>query len=94
MGMDLSILKALRSMYANLRRRFKVCGCIGKEFIASNGLLQGCPISVILINALMAVWAHAIEAEVRGSKPAVYADDKTVLIPSRSAVTKVAQITQ
>eukprot|EP00973_Karenia_brevis_P037697 5201716-Karenia_brevis.AAC.1 len=80
-------------MYAGLRRRFRVAGGVTKEFVSSNGILQGCPISVIFLNALMSVWSQAVEKEVVSSSAESYADDTQALVNSRSAVTKVATLT-
>ena len=92
--MDDRILRPLTRMYGHLRRRFKVAGSVGEEFIATNGILQGCPVSVVLVNALMSVWSRAVEAEVERSRTESYADDKQALVSSRRAVTRVATITQ
>ena len=55
MGIDPKISAPLRGMYKQIRRRFKLGGCVGQEFVSTNGILQGCPLSVMLLNALMAV---------------------------------------
>ncbi|CAE8597634.1 unnamed protein product [Polarella glacialis] len=68
------ILGRLNTMYLKLVRRFKFAGSVGKEFRATNGILQGC-ISVILLNALLSVWARAVEAEVTGVSADTFADD-------------------
>eukprot|EP00973_Karenia_brevis_P040424 5586703-Karenia_brevis.AAC.1 len=64
MGLHPCVAKPLRSMYCGLKRRFRAGGGIGLEFASTNGILQGCPISVILVNALMGIWAKAVEAEI------------------------------
>ena len=48
MCMDPDILRGLRGMYGQLRRAFKVGQHIGKTFQSTNGILQGCPMSVLL----------------------------------------------
>ena len=53
-------LRAIAGMYSTLRRSFKVLGCLGDPFAATNGILQGCPLSVILINILTTVWMKEI----------------------------------
>eukprot|EP00973_Karenia_brevis_P069538 9668694-Karenia_brevis.AAC.1 len=64
MGISPKILSPLRAMYGNLRRYFRLGGgALGKEFEATNGILQGCAVSVVLLNALLGVWAHAVQAE-------------------------------
>ena len=76
MGMDSSILRALRGMYCSLERRFKVGQHLGSSFTSSNGILQGCPISVLLLNAFVETWARAVQEEAGpGCTPQGYADD-------------------
>lgn len=60
----------LRSLYATLKRRFRVRGGIGHEFLATNGIIQGCPVSVVLLNLLVNVWARSVNAEVPAALPA------------------------
>ena len=69
----------LRGMYRDLRRRFVMAGHVGSEFAASNGVIQGCPLSVLLLNLLMKTWARAVEAQTATATPKVYADDAGVL---------------
>ena len=77
-GAHARLLGPLKDMYDRIRRRFKMAGGLGTEFIATNGILQGCPWSVILLNLLVSIWAQAVEAET-GAKARAYADDNTVL---------------
>eukprot|EP00973_Karenia_brevis_P077248 10731311-Karenia_brevis.AAC.1 len=80
-------------MYQHLRRRFKCGQGIGKHFVTSNGILQGCPISVILLNCLIAVWSSAVAEEVPQSHPEAYADDTGVTVSTRRAVQLAADTT-
>eukprot|EP00973_Karenia_brevis_P085195 11825339-Karenia_brevis.AAC.1 len=93
MGCPERLLRPLRSMYTRLRRRFCFAGGIGEEWIASNGILQGCPLSVILLNALVSVWAKAVEQEVSTAQCEAYADDTQALTRTRRDVTLTAAIT-
>ena len=61
LGLEPGILRALAGMYRQLRRAFKVSGCLGSWWRATNGILQGCPLSVILINLLTTVWKMEID---------------------------------
>eukprot|EP00973_Karenia_brevis_P077081 10705703-Karenia_brevis.AAC.1 len=63
MGLHGRVLHPLSGMYRSLKRRFRMAGGVGQAFVANNGILQGCAISVILVNALMSVWAKAVETE-------------------------------
>ena len=78
MGLDKRILRPLRAMYKNLTRRFKLPLGVGECFEVTNGILQGCPISVILINALLSVLFRAIERRVPGCISSSFADDATL----------------
>ena len=62
LGMDPGVAKALGSLYKQLRRAFKVAGCLGTLWRATNGILQSCPPSVILLNVLTAMWKWEVEA--------------------------------
>eukprot|EP01061_Rhynchopus_euleeides_P047892 TRINITY_DN990_c0_g1_i3.p1 TRINITY_DN990_c0_g1~~TRINITY_DN990_c0_g1_i3.p1 ORF type:complete len:837 (+),score=145.30 TRINITY_DN990_c0_g1_i3:125-2512(+) len=79
MGMDQRILRPLRTMYRGLKRRFKMPLGVGKSFEVTNGILQGCPISVILINALLSVLFRAIEQRVPQVETQSFADDATLI---------------
>ena len=60
LGMDDGVLRALAAMYRQLRRAFRLAGALGAWWQATNGILQGCPLSVILINLLTTVWKMEI----------------------------------
>ena len=62
-------------MYRERRRRFVVAGHVEKDFVASNGVIQGCPLSVLLLNLLMNTWARSVKTETTTAMPKVYADD-------------------
>lgn len=46
------ITNPLSAMYSSLRRVFKLRGSCGPWWVANNGLLQGCPLSMIGLNAV------------------------------------------
>ena len=70
-GMSKEVLRGLRGMYAQLERRFKVAGGVGSPWQSTNGILQGCPLCVILLTLLVTVWARAVEEEVPLGLPAL-----------------------
>ena len=49
-------------MYKQLRRAVKVAGGLKLWWRATNGILQGCPLSVILVNVLTTVWKWDIDS--------------------------------
>ena len=85
------LLAPLHRIYRVMRRRFKVAGGVCQEFRATNGILQGCPLSVILLNLLVSVWCRTVAAET-AALPEAYADD-TGVMGSRSAVEQAGAVT-
>jgi len=83
-GLHRGVAGPLRHMYANLSRRYKIGPAVGAEHTATNGLLQGCPLSPILLNSLLSCWTRAIEAASL-TTPASYADDMNLLSTGRDA---------
>ena len=55
LGMDPGTCCALGAMYKQLRRAFKIAGALGCWWWATNGILQGCPLSVIPVNVLTTI---------------------------------------
>ena len=62
LGMDPGRCCALGAMYKQLRQAFKVAGSLGSWWRATNGILQGCPVSVILLNVLTTIWKWEIDS--------------------------------
>ena len=54
-GLDPKPQAALEAMYQQLHRAFKINGAPGSFFHATNGVLQGCAMSVLMINMLTTV---------------------------------------
>ena len=52
LGWDAEVVAALQAMYCQLVRAFKLAGGLGDRWRATNGILQGCPLSVILVQKL------------------------------------------
>ena len=80
-------------MNSSLRRRFRFLGGVSDEFTVTNGVLQGCPLSVMLLNALLSVWCVAVATEIPVTKPFAYADDTTVVAEVHSAVQRATDLT-
>ena len=60
-GMDRGMLRALATMYRQLRRAFRLAGSLGEWWRATNSILQGCPLGVVLINLLTSIWKMEID---------------------------------
>ena len=72
--MHACLLRLLSSFYRNLQRWPKYHAGYGQAISATNGIVQGCPISVVLLNMLVCVWCTAISAP-DGVQSAACADD-------------------
>ena len=75
-GLHPSIAMPLEGMFRDLRRAFKVNGCVGRFTGATNGILQGCALSTILVNVVMTIWMKEVDhhmpmikIQVRGLPP-------------------------
>ena len=66
-------------MYTQIERRFKIGSFVGEGFSSSNGILQGCPLSTMLLNALMYVLHSALTANGRKATIVSFVDDLTIL---------------
>ena len=59
--MDAGVIWAVAAMHQQLRRCFKLVGCPGSFFVATIGILWGCPLSFIFINLLATLWIRVID---------------------------------
>ena len=60
--MDPGTCRALGPMYKQLRQAFKAAGALGLWWQATNGIPQGCPLSVILVNVLSTIWKWEVDS--------------------------------
>lgn len=66
-GLGSQVLGPIRSMYSSLQRRWKLGkDVVGSTWQTSNGILQGCGVSVVL-DTLVTFWLYAMSAEVPAS---------------------------
>lgn len=52
-GCDPKFVEFLTNLYEGLKRRFRYAGCLGKVWTATNGVLQGDPLSVVILNCVL-----------------------------------------
>ena len=94
MGMPQPVLLALRGMYAGLERHFRLGPLVGKGFKSTNGILQGCPLSVLLLNIFAEIWTRAVKSRVPACKPRSYADDVGTTAPDAATLEAVLKVTE
>ena len=83
-GMDNRIINPLKSMYDSLHRVFRLRGSCGPWWIAKNGLLQGCPLSMIASNSVVSTVLEVAQVKCPEVIGRTYADDisATCIAPS------------
>ena len=62
-GMYEGTHRALFGMYAQLTMCFKIMGCLCSFFATTNGISQGCPLSVIFVNLLNSILKKLLNAQ-------------------------------
>ena len=78
-GIHLRVLQPLRGMHRELRRRFVVAGHVGKEFEASNGIIQGSLLKCAFNHLFHQHLGQIRESRVHRCNAKVYVDDAGVL---------------
>ena len=92
-GLPEQIMGPLQTMYEQLVRHYRVGGMLSEGFMSTNGILQGCPISVVLLNLLMQVCCNMISTEGPGSKPRCYADDAQACGKEPAMIQRILDLT-
>jgi hypothetical protein len=83
-GLSERILKPLEGMYGQLTRMFKLQGKLGATFKSYGGILQGCALSMLALNALVSCWIECVRKEVPGVIPRAYADDISATVKAKT----------
>ena len=79
------ILRAVQGLYTDLRRVFRLNGAAGQWWTSSNGLVQGDPISMVMLNSLVTcVIESTNRIPVEGLTVRSYADDLSSVVVGRS----------
>ncbi|KAJ9458234.1 hypothetical protein DIPPA_06767 [Diplonema papillatum] len=90
LGFNEVVLRTLRVAYASMQRHFRMGATVGEGFIPTNGIMQGCPLSVILINVLISVWMRHI-ADIEAAIPLSYVDDVYAMLKSLANLEEAAR---
>ena len=80
-GCDANFILLLRHLYTHMHRCFRYAGCIGSFWQATNGLLQGDPLSVIILNCVLCPLLRQLSL-IPGLSVYAFADDLTVVSSS------------
>ena len=80
-GCDSAFIDLLSHLYANISRCFRYAGCLGSFWYAANGLLQGDPLSVVILNCVLCPLVNPLST-VEDLSVYAFADDLTVVSTS------------
>ena len=80
-GCDPVFVNLLRHLYTNMSRCFRHAGCLGSFWTATNGLLQGDPLSVVILNCVLCPLLTKL-SDIPGLSVYAFADDLTVVSSS------------
>ena len=75
MGLPQPFVACLSNLYSRLLRVFKHAKGFGSAVSSDRGIVQGCPISVVLLNLLVAVFMRLVDRNLPSVKPRACADD-------------------
>ena len=79
LGAPTALCQLLDNFYDNQQRWFAWQGYFSPHpIVARRGLLQGCPASPALMNALMVVWVRVVQRQEPRASLSVYLDDRTI----------------
>ncbi len=99
LGLPAAAEQAILGYYASLQRAFRIGGALGPFRTLRNGILQGCPLSVILINVLTVTLHSRLAALHIGQKGPLgivtsvgSVDDITVVARSQSQKRRAAAV--
>ena len=84
-GADNSVLRAMEAFYRQRPKFFRVDGRCSEAFKASNGLLQGCPLSMLVLTSLATTWIEAWQVRTPEVTPRNFADDLSLVVQHPAA---------
>lgn len=59
---------------------FKIDGHFDQPFVPTNGIIQGCPLSMLILTSLTACWHETLSQHRNNLHPRSYADDLSATI--------------
>ena len=75
LGLPAFFVNTLSNLYGRLRRFLKHAKGFGSCISSNRGIVQGCPVSVVLLNLLVSVFLRVVEVQNSQASPQAYADD-------------------
>ena len=86
-GCDVVIVQALRSFYNAHTKHFRLDGHYSKAFKPSCGIVQGCPLSMLILASLVTCWLEHNEEAIPSAISRSYADDMSSVLEGENRKT-------
>ena len=80
-GADGKVTKALTGFYRQHTKHFRIDGAYDISF---NGIVQACPVSMLLLTSLICTWSEYCVAQSIQATPRSYADDLSICTRARA----------
>ena len=81
-GLPDNLLRPLRAYFSNCSRFFKLGQSCGPAWRATNGIFQGCSLSVLLVGLYTTLWAARLESQFPNLSASSFVDDRTLTTTS------------
>jgi hypothetical protein len=92
-GADLCVVQALRSFYKSHTKFFRLEGHHSDSFKPTCGILQGCPLSMLLLTSVITCWLEHNETSIPSAVSRAYADDMSaVAVGNNKQIVKTALV--
>ena len=83
-GADSKVVKALSGFYAQHTKFFQIEGSFAHAYRPHNGIIQGCPLSMMLLTSLITTWIEHCQKVIPATVPRSYADDLSICARSHA----------
>ena len=83
-GADCKVTKALSGFYRQHTKHFRIDGAYDASFQPANGIVQGCPLSMLLLTSLICTWNEYCVVQSIPATPRSYADDLSICTRART----------
>ncbi|CAJ1436355.1 unnamed protein product, partial [Effrenium voratum] len=94
LGAPVGLCEMVRNFYGHCRKVFRLEGRLSQKWeFGNNGLLQGCPLSPLLLAAVTSVWTTAATQD-PAIQVGVFMDDRTAWMKGHSATTSLQSLLQ
>jgi len=94
LGLPEAIGSTVLRFYAMHEKYFERDGVVAREGLrVCNSLLQGCPMSMILLAAQSVTWVRHVKASVPTAELGVYVDDRSLFCTGAKSVTNLVAAT-